>query len=73
MKPTQTTLVVINMLIIAFSFGQGEVKRNTFFLEAGGNTFFYSLNYDRQLKVAEKWRLVGRIGVMYVNTFKHPN
>ena len=73
MKPIQTTPALIIVLITTFSFGQGEVKRNTFFLEAGGNTFFYSLNYDRQLKVTEKWRLAGRVGVMYVNTFKHPN
>ena len=48
-----------------------SIKRNTFFVEAGGNTFFYSLNYDRLLKVKDTWRLSGRVGAMYVNTFNN--
>jgi len=43
--------------------------RNTFFFEAGGNSPFYSLNYDYILKEKEKWKLSGRVGLMYVNTF----
>jgi hypothetical protein len=67
--------ITVFTLTIKWSFGQdlgqknADPKRNTIFFEAGGNSFFYSINYDRLLKIKEKWRLAGRIGVMYVNTF----
>lgn len=55
------------------TMGQKSQKppgRNTIFLEAGGNGFFYSLNYDRILKDTRKWKLAGRAGAMYVNYFR---
>lgn len=74
MKILQPTLALVLTLTTLQSFSQNpSIKGSTFFIEAGGNTFFYSLNYDRLLKVADKWRLAGRVGAMYLNTFTAQN
>jgi hypothetical protein len=49
------------------------VRRNTFFLELGGNGMFYSLNYDRILLSRDTWKLSGRVGALYVPSFKADN
>ena len=78
MRKISFTVLMVS-LSIARSFGQDaiqnniEPKRNTIFFEAGGNSFFYSLNYDRLFSIKEKWRLAGRFGLMYVNTFSKQN
>ncbi len=75
MKKIIFLAITVFALTTKWSFGQdlghknADPKRNTIFFEAGGNSFFYSINYDRLLKIKEKWRLAGRIGGMYVNTF----
>ncbi|MCX2740232.1 hypothetical protein [Pontibacter anaerobius] len=64
------------MLLFAISFlafspamaQQAEGKRNSFFLELGGNGGFYSLNYDRILMASGGWSLAGRMGAMYYGT-----
>jgi len=48
---------------------QKSVKKNTVFLELLGNGGYYSLNYDRILKSEEKWKLAGRVGGSYYNSF----
>jgi hypothetical protein len=75
LQPTLTPVLVLAMIMV---FGQktldtNEIKRNSLFIEVGGNAFFYSLNYDRQVKVSDTWRLAGRVGIMYVNTFTDQN
>jgi hypothetical protein len=42
-------------------------KKNTVFLEVGGNGPLYSINYDRILIKKTNWKLAGRIGFMYFN------
>lgn len=44
---------------------QEPAKKNTVFLELGGNAVLYSLNYDRIVLEKPKWKLSGRIGAMY--------
>ena len=41
-------------------------KRNTLFIELGGNSPFYSLNYDRIIVNKINWKLAARIGAMYL-------
>ncbi len=48
-----------------------SLSKNTVFLEAGGNGFFYSLNYDRILNDNENWKLAGRAGLMYLYFFRN--
>ncbi len=65
--------LVLTLLIFAVTpakaqQAQEQLRRNSIFLEVGGNGGFYSLNYDRMLLEAEYWRLAGRAGVMYYST-----
>lgn len=43
---------------------QQVVKKNTLFLELGGNGGYYSINYDRIVLDKQNWKLAGRIGAM---------
>jgi hypothetical protein len=49
------------------------LQKNSFFLELGGNSLFYSLNYDRILLDRSAWKLSGRIGGMYFPGFMVAN
>ena len=42
-------LCIITAAFITSSFGQTAFKKNDIYLEAGGNGFFASVNYERQL------------------------
>ncbi|WP_210486097.1 hypothetical protein [Rufibacter aurantiacus] len=42
------------------------IRKNTIFFEIGGNSFLYSLNYDRLLVKKPNWGLAGRIGGSYL-------
>ena len=62
-------LAAFLLLAATASFAQAPpepVRRNTFFLELGGNSMFYSLNYDRILLNRDAWKLSGRVGVLYL-------
>jgi len=75
MKPKNrfTSLFAACLLLAATaSFAQAlpePVRRNTFFLELGGNGMFYSLNYDRILLNRDTWKLSGRVGALYLPLF----
>lgn len=45
------------------------LKKNTIFLEIGGNAFIYSVNYDRLFDVSNKIKLSSRIGIHFTNEF----
>lgn len=68
MKPTIALLTFLFFLQMTSIQGQ-VLKRNTFYLEAGGASFFYSVNYDRLFTLNERNAIATRIGFMYVNTF----
>ncbi len=64
------------LLAATASFAQAPpepVRRNTFFLELGGNGMFYSLNYDRILLNRDNWKLSGRVGAMYLPPLNERN
>jgi hypothetical protein len=73
-KLYQTTLVAAFLwLSVTTSFAQAPVqpiRRNTFFVELGGNAMSYSLNYDRILLSRDKWKLSGRVGATYLPLFQ---
>ena len=46
-----------------------QLKKNTVFVEFGGNAIIYSLNYDRLFDVSDKIKLSSRIGLHYTNKF----
>jgi hypothetical protein len=77
MKNYQTPVFAAFLLLAATaSFAQSPVhsiRRNTFFLELGGNTMSYSLNYDRILLSRDKWKLSGRVGALYQPLFQVSN
>jgi hypothetical protein len=69
-------LTAFLLLAATLSFAQAPlvpVRRNTFFLELGGNGMFYSLNYDRILLNRDQWKLSGRVGVLYLPPFDGGN
>lgn len=43
-----------------------QEKKNALYLEVGGNTIFYSINYDRIIPLTPKLKLAPRAGFMYV-------
>ena len=45
----QFSLLIITASFSILSFGQSAFKKNTIYLEAGGNGLFGSVNYERQL------------------------
>ena len=45
------------------------LKKNTVFVEIGGNGLVYSINYDRLINVSSKIKISTRIGVHYTNYF----
>ena len=49
------------LFAVIFSFGQSNFKKNTVYVEAGGNGLFGSISYERQLMQAPG--LGARIGV----------
>lgn len=68
-NPFSLLFAAFLLLAATASYAQAPpepVRRNTFFLELGGNGMFYSLNYDRILLNRESWKLAGRVGAMYV-------
>lgn len=75
MRQLILSLIAAFSLTSAHSFGQdfgqtnSEIKKNTLFLEGGGNALLYSFNFDRLLKIKEKWRLSGRLGIIYFYSF----
>ncbi len=76
-NPYQTTLVAAFLwLSVTASFAQSPVqpiRRNTFFVELGGNAVSYSVNYDRILLARDKWKLSGRVGALYLPLFQVSN
>lgn len=42
-------LIFLMLVITSFSFAQNSFKKNSIYLEAGGNGLFGSLDYERQL------------------------
>lgn len=63
------SLIILVIFFSSNSSNGQELKRNTIYLEAGGATFFYSINYDRLLKKDNNRNLAARVGVMYLNLF----
>ncbi len=62
-------IVIICCLIFAnYNYAQ-DVKRNTVYLELGGASYFYSINYGRLLFNNQEINLSVRMGYMYLNLF----
>ncbi|MFM9944426.1 MAG: hypothetical protein ACKVQB_04265 [Bacteroidia bacterium] len=61
---------ILTFALMTFSFSQNHIKKSYIYFEAGGNGFFGSLNYERQL--SEKPGLGFRIGLgFYKNALFH--
>ncbi len=74
MKKLSTLIFIVIFSLISFSINaqnlQEPVKRNTVFVELAGNSgSIYSINYDRILVSKEKWKIAGRVGGSYLNSF----
>jgi len=63
------TLIILTMYLSFEGANAQELKRNTFYFEAGGASLFYSINYDRLLKNNDERNIAIRMGVMYLNMF----
>lgn len=60
-------------LIFSSAFAQNlPIKKNSIYLELGGNSVFYSVNYDRLIKLTNQIKLAPRVGLMYwpINNIK---
>lgn len=72
MENTKVLLSAVFLFITITALCQSDINtssRNTFFIEAGGNTYLYSLNYDRLLTLKSNFKISGRVGIMYFNSF----
>ncbi|TDG35477.1 hypothetical protein EZJ43_12680 [Pedobacter changchengzhani] len=45
---------------------QNLIRKNTINVELGGNAVFYSINYERLIKLSANVKLSPRVGVMYL-------
>ena len=53
-------------LIFSSAFAQTTlIKKNSVYLELGGNAVLYSVNYDRLVKLTNQIKLAPRVGLMY--------
>ena len=43
------------------------LKKNTIYVELGGNAILYSINYDRLFNISNKFKLSSRLGIHYTN------
>jgi len=59
------TITISMILYFTGAFSQ-ILKKNSAYIELGGNAVFYSLNFDRLIPLGEKIKLVPRVGVMYL-------
>ncbi|WP_207432032.1 hypothetical protein [Sabulibacter ruber] len=64
--PTLVFAFIMNSLHAQSTTPPEKISRNTVFLEIGGNSLVYSLNYDRILVNKPTFKLAGRIGGMYL-------
>jgi hypothetical protein len=71
MRTIKALLIITLTTTMLTAVAQDSLQRNknTVFFEAGGNGFFYSVNYDRIMTDNQNWNLTGRAGLMYVNYF----
>ncbi|WP_316773138.1 hypothetical protein [Pedobacter frigiditerrae] len=46
--------------------GAQEIKKNSLYVELGGNTVLYSVNYDRIIPLSTRFKLAPRVGFEYV-------
>lgn len=67
MKPGHLIALILNLLF--FNTNAQMLKRSTIYLEAGGASFFYSLNYDCLYQLKNEDAISLRAGFMYINTF----
>jgi hypothetical protein len=56
------TIYAILTIVPVRTFAQEADYKNSIYLEAGGNAYMYSINYDRSLSISTKFILVTRIG-----------
>lgn len=65
MKKNIFTSMFLSMIFInSITFAQE--KYNSVYVEAGGNTIFYSINYDRVFRLSAQLKIAPRIGFMYL-------
>ncbi|WP_316782765.1 hypothetical protein [Pedobacter frigiditerrae] len=43
-----------------------EIKKNSIYVELGGNTVLYSVNYDRIIPLSTRFKLAPRVGFEYI-------
>ena len=58
----------LGLIFLAILFTKtlsAQEKKNSLYLEAGGNTIYYSINYDRIIPLTPKLKLAPRAGFMY--------
>jgi hypothetical protein len=63
-KMKKTIIFLLCLFAAHAIFAQN--KKNAVYLEAGGNTIFYSTNYDRIIPLTPKLKIAPRVGFMYL-------
>jgi hypothetical protein len=60
--------IAITAIIIASQLiGHAQtIKKNSVYVELGGNGFIYSVNYDRIIPLSDQLKLAPRIGIEYL-------
>ncbi len=59
-------LFITPLLVLCVISTFAQEKRNSVYIEGGGNTVYYSVNYDRLFDLSSKLKLAPRIGFMYL-------
>jgi len=65
----RASIIIAALLIPSFQSSAQEITRNNIYFEAGGTSFFYSINYERLLLDNFEKNVTARVGFMYLNYF----
>lgn len=62
MRKSLATVIFVFFIGVVFS----QERRNSVYVEGGGNTVYYSINYDRIFALSNRLKLAPRAGFMYL-------
>ncbi len=57
--------IILNLTLVIHTYSQSITKKNSIYLELGGNAFLYSVNYDRLITLSNHIKIAPRVGFTY--------
>ncbi|TKC08162.1 hypothetical protein FA048_13460 [Pedobacter polaris] len=56
----------LSLVLISFSAAAQQMKKNSIYIELGGNGILYSANYDRIIPISTHFKLAPRVGFEFI-------